>query len=853
MLPHQISGIYRQYKEDTNSVAAWLASAARTYGYTGPDDSVSQSTTQGSPGAGSSEEKVLGTDDEANVSNPWTSKPSKHIIHIEEFVPLAEYIASLQQPVVSVPPTFIITIDRLIRVRACFDYVQEPYSAESNQESDHEHGHFVRTMEAVKDALRFRMPNTTAQEKATTEASTDTPNEDLTDDLQMRFALLPIPIRSLVDEAPQRPRPRKEDTVEYETELKGGLEELMFTYLALVADLNRIRSRISWIWTHHRSGDFDHPAAAVATNVAISFARGIIEDASSVLETHPEGITNLVHCAFISVCARAGHSFEDVLRPANDQDHSDLYDLSRKTFHFAFETINRLVAKALPGVTTLIGENTLSAYHRDHDQDGKPGRKRIQDDEVLLLQIFNELMAVIGAVPNYPVRDEFMRSLHEAYSTKKPSLSLAFAAQIYLDIHHLMGQDIELTFRRWNSEIDSMISNLSFQIEFNKAVKAAEGVNPSLQGMINDIEWMRKDPVYDVKAKVYSNEGQTMPDVQPNRILFISPVISGMYLFQKRFMLREVGAWFVHDAAAVRDAAHLYNALDSANLLRHRWGDMDLIIELIGAERLWGGEQRPQTPEDSFNVYEAMKRKKPGSQSIGKGVPVSRIFETEITQGEELEWTAERIRNMVARSNEIAETRDGTFDVVQIINLEKLKKREKERQATREQDRKKKKKSKSSGGRAEATVDPDQCLRGLTIALQSETLELAFPYLALHRVCWHLLGLIKTKCDPILQEKYTSNYIPNNKMLPSLTGFILRESAGGVGSADPDRRALEAAAKTMEEYITVDERGGICIGVLQNKLRIDVGLWTGEKQGKEGGQGPDPVEDDVHEGYEENE
>ncbi|KAK1976901.1 hypothetical protein LZ30DRAFT_284958 [Colletotrichum cereale] len=40
------------------------------------------------------------------------------------------------------------------------------------------------------------------------------------------------------------------------------------------------------------------------------------------------------------------------------------------------------------------------------------------------------------------------------------------------------------------------------------------------------------------------------------------------------------------------------------------------------------------------------------------------------------------------------------------------------------------------------------------IALNSESLDMVFPYLAMHRLCWRLLRSVKDACDPVLRELY---------------------------------------------------------------------------------------------------
>ncbi|KAF5686663.1 hypothetical protein FDENT_5664 [Fusarium denticulatum] len=116
MLPTPLQGTYQQYKADTDSVAAWLASTAKACGY--PADLLTSTTVQ------SSQPKGRGP--------PVEPTRPKYIIATKDFIPLAEYIFASTKPLISVPKSLAETIDRVIDMRSRFGAQLEEHGAEVN-------------------------------------------------------------------------------------------------------------------------------------------------------------------------------------------------------------------------------------------------------------------------------------------------------------------------------------------------------------------------------------------------------------------------------------------------------------------------------------------------------------------------------------------------------------------------------------------------------------------------------------------------------------------------------------------------------------------------------------------------
>ncbi|KAF5568682.1 hypothetical protein FNAPI_55 [Fusarium napiforme] len=139
MLPTPLQGTYQQYKADTDSVAAWLASTAKACGY--PADLLTSTAVPSSQPKGGGRLKGKARKD-AKKQKPAPSvapvEPTrpKYIIAIKDFIPLAEYIFASTKPLISVPKSLAETIDRVIYMRSRFGAQLEEHGAEVNDKSD---------------------------------------------------------------------------------------------------------------------------------------------------------------------------------------------------------------------------------------------------------------------------------------------------------------------------------------------------------------------------------------------------------------------------------------------------------------------------------------------------------------------------------------------------------------------------------------------------------------------------------------------------------------------------------------------------------------------------------------------
>ncbi|KAF6825662.1 hypothetical protein CPLU01_10162 [Colletotrichum plurivorum] len=301
MLPEALVTTYQQYKRDTNFVASWLATTAKSCGY--PSDLLSEArdkelavtpTPPATSGPDESEEPASATTDSREQSDkPKTagknkkkkkkaapptgdatsSAPKKYTVAIKEFIPLAQFVSNSKQKIASVPDSFVSALNRSIGLRSSFGAQLSQHGVKPSKAADMRHNNFL-------GVLRPRMTADGAR------ASNETP-----DSLSNRFSALNLfeASQKFLDAPDAKPAKLDKDII-YEAETAASGEDAIFFFQLLWRDLFDIRMRIRAIWRRHMGDQlkFDLASAAVATNTALDLARHLIDDALPDFEG-PEG------------------------------------------------------------------------------------------------------------------------------------------------------------------------------------------------------------------------------------------------------------------------------------------------------------------------------------------------------------------------------------------------------------------------------------------------------------------------------------------------------------------------------------------------------------------------------------
>ncbi|KAM0355212.1 hypothetical protein ACHAPU_001078 [Fusarium lateritium] len=439
MLPQVLVGAYRQYKEDTDSVATWLASTARMYGYQSKFSSVDQSEEKfdGERIPGRLKGKVRKETKKKDIAAESNVNP-KYKVAIADYVPMAEYIIASQNPVITVPGSFMIVLDRVIRLRSSFSSRMSKHGVKRDADADSTHTHFVGVLQKVREVIQPRVQSTVHNN--TTEVSEKQTIQG--------FEALRVyePSQEFLN-APDIPRPQKtsNDKTVYEAEMTDTLEDALIMWHLVMGDADKIRNQIRWAWQGFLDGDFDLTAAAIMTDVGIHMARDLVDQSSELFDKNG-GILEISKIYFAQTAAEQGFIQEDISAcSVNGDENSSLHALYDKTFCQALHLIQPLIHMNAFG-----GHFSPASILRKVHGCGTA--------QLLTVRFWFETVLFTCHRRSFPVADEYLHSVLEAGSTNKISFRLAFANQIRLDIHHLFGQDSTKGFNILKTHIGSMVS-----------------------------------------------------------------------------------------------------------------------------------------------------------------------------------------------------------------------------------------------------------------------------------------------------------------------------------------------------------------------------------------------------------
>ncbi|UKZ80022.1 hypothetical protein TrVFT333_007786 [Trichoderma virens FT-333] len=582
-------------------------------------------------------------------------------------------------------------------------------------------------------------------------------------------------------------------------------------------DIQDIRSRIRWIWENYKKGLFTLSGAAVATDTAIDLARNVTEEVTPLFKNH-DGIQGMIHSFYRYRCRLKGFKENELYSSEVDNFNYDLYEIADEVYMNAFRILESFAGAFGPSDVPIYKDGTFGTYDPISDRNLKTGKQKFTEDKILLMEIFTELITVAQRIPDYPVKDGFIYGMDELTKTGAVTFHLIFAAQIFLDIHHILRDQAALPSEEALRQIAKMNSELGEHLKFHTNLKIdgwPASNDTTMKELRKIMRWIGDDPVYNAKIKLIQQAGRPIPSyMKRHHILRRSPVLSGLILFHYQFHFRNAGIAVTDAWGSTIYTAHLYNALRNEKFLKRQWHGIDVAQILLHEESFYIGG-RPQDKEGYLREFclrvgmDETLFKKPiqnqrrpvnhrsgaEARKIRDGIPVSYNFKSRyLGNSERVDWTPEQIDGIISLSEfeQVGSEEEGTLQFYSIPDTEELGHKREQYQ----------KKPIDAG-----SLQPDKLIRGLMLSLQNESLQLQFPYLLLHRLCWQLLRQVKKHCDALLCKRLGPRYLESENQLPYVVGYLLGAAVG------MDYEPMQAAADAMDEmngfFDAADEQLGL--------------------------------------------
>ncbi|KAF1951625.1 hypothetical protein CC80DRAFT_528333 [Byssothecium circinans] len=809
MLPKNLLSSYQQYKNDTDTVASWLATIAKRLGYASEDEpkSVSKSAKRKAKAkAKAGKGPPVPQSSQASSStgrNPYT-------VAIIDFTALADFVAAQDAPPVQVPVRFGALLDRAIATRQWYSKSISPHlpNDEEKLQSDDRHMFFLAVLKKVRDILAPRYAKAyKPQQKA---LETEAEFNHLFDNLELeepseKFQQAPDIINTPLDPIDMETK--------YKAEREASLEDDFMAFSMMLRDLHDIRVEVKRTWEGFKQGIVDLVPASLATNTAVDLARSLEDDSPEQFEKH--GGTHKM----LPIIYHSQYLDPSMTEPFKERPGDD----------FNFQLLNAFCDVIKPKHIPDMKPGYYGHYNPSSDRSKKSNRDKHQEDKILLLGILPDFFAFNLTSQSMPAKDELTRGLNIVFQTENVPLWVAFAATVFLDIHHILREQVEDGFSKLMDSVAVAKSNIEDNLDFqvNLRINAWPQQNDKMvRYFLSEIKTYIED---DQQRTMAPRLGRIVPE--PHHLLRMHPWSCGLWKDYVQLKHREIGVTFVNAWGSVQHCAHLYNALRNEKLLTKAWHDMDIMLAIQGNEAFFTGNP-PHEPEDylkqdlfalgasasNFLTNARVKKNKKqltaskrGPKALKGLAPVLETFRDRFLESSpRVDIRTEDIERILEKSACGLEQEDGPF----LANLVKGADTSKN-------------KNRSSAPKKLSVPRLVALLRALS---QAEMLEISYPYLTLHLSCWRLLRAIKEVCSEKLISIYGPEYIDKENQLPFLVSYTFAAAVNAKQFADilkmkrtdiVTNELLEMTAVVMERML--ETGGGAIVGqILREKLGMGV-------------------------------
>ncbi|RAL09961.1 uncharacterized protein BO97DRAFT_457282 [Aspergillus homomorphus CBS 101889] len=815
MLPEFLQSSYARYKADTNTFATWLLETANQCGYQPPGLAAAILAVKKG-----NEHKSKGKHNGSDAVDPLHYSAT-----IKDLQNLAEVVAGSAR---GVPNSVLTVAKRAIQLRKT---VTSWFLGRGDSANNKRHAHFITVLEQICDNLEWKANQQSSKSDDAKQSPPQTASEAEADRFLNKFAVLTVEEPELQETTQTQPASAAEskkivkvDVVEEEegneaAEEDSYLGQLFFKTLCLLQDLNNMRAFISVTWAEYRDKKIDLMNAAVVTDSALQLARDLVQEAEADWRTISPGDDSIQNMVFnLAVLTRgisAGPSMEIGL-PYN-KNMADVAEWCYVPTKVLLESFaNVLQVDHLP----VFRKGHFGIYNPKADRERMSLGQKFNEDKILLLSILPEFCMFDTFKIQMPTQDMITRGLTEFAKTKKVTLWLCFAAQIFLDVHHIMRHSTSGAFG------DLRMSGLRIQKTIDDYFQLSKThPRPRFWPKEGDEEirmigttvksWIVQDLFHDIRVH---SELAPMGLVPEKHALFSQhAILCGLILFNLNMRMQFVGQQLVTKWYDVQQLAFLHNLVITFPPHKDlRWPDMDAFLKIHGESHIFVGS-RPKNAKESLNRLELAtgissaanfardSRRRRFHKPDGKNprvlestTPVANLFFTQYVGGRGPEedggiMNIDRILDELSQRSNLESSSSSSS---------------KERAANKRLNPELLITRKWSNTH---NLDTLQLLAFLKTKLFEAEPVILYNYFGMHKRAVELLRRIRDKEHQKFVQYFTAAYLPDESFISNIVLLILHVADGsaqsaralglGSGGSEIVSRIVTSAGDVMREYL----------------------------------------------------
>lgn len=499
------------------------------------------------------------------------------------------------------------------------------------QDENDRHAHFIKILE---EALNILTPYVTAplKEKAVpappvTSKTSEAPGKvfsNLFDNLEMDASedddLLGTTVIDVQDVATIEDATQAQQKELYE--LESSKAEMQFAIFCTLQDAHSVQAFVVETWEYYKSGEIDLVTASATTNTAIKFVHGAEKQltASYPQFTDYGDILDVFYPSAKTSNARKMH-----IGPHGAQDVSTATDHGSTPIDFAldsghnFDEIEYLYARPhgllkatlsmvknapLNSIRSCMAVGAAGLYDPRVDRSRMSLDRKANEDSHVIQDVLLEVF--LFAYINMPA-DEFSQGMRHVFKWNARDaipLWVVFALQIYLEIHHVLREQIDrglkelqVAKRQIKASLKDYFINEDSYVHDGWPENGVHLVR-ELDGILED--YIERDVFSKKKEKIFS-EPSTGPLDRPYHLLSQHPLLCGTLLLNIRLRLQAVGIPIVNGWETITCGAHLYNAARQEGHLTTAWVDMEAFVAIHSPALIFVG--KAPSSLDQYNKH----------------------------------------------------------------------------------------------------------------------------------------------------------------------------------------------------------------------------------------------------------
>ncbi|KKK16427.1 hypothetical protein P175DRAFT_0430531 [Aspergillus ochraceoroseus IBT 24754] len=802
MLPEFLQSSYARYKADTNTFATWLLETANQCGYQPPTLSATLPTAKKGKRKGK--------------KNDSDAEPLHYSATTKDLQKLAEVVAS---SALTIPKSVLTIAKRAIKLRKA---VTSWFLGQGDSVNNKRHAHFITALEQICETLEWKTNNQPSKSDAkqpppTSEAQNDDADADR---FLNKFAVLTV--EEPQDTAHTQPTPAdskkivkvtvvEEDDHEAADDLYLG--QLFFKTLCLLQDLNNIRIFISTTWSEYRDKKIDLMNAAVVTDSALQLSRDLVKEVEADWHTsltwERDNVQKIVYSLAAVTRGISAAPSTEIGLPYNKNvaDIADWCYIPTKVLLGSFADV--LQENHQP----VFKKGYFGTYNPKADRERMSLAQKFNEDKIILLSILPEFCMVNKFKIEMPIEDAITRGLAEFAKTKRVTLWLCFASQIFLDVHHIMRHSTLDAFG------DLRMSGLRIQKTIDDYLKLS-GTHPrpkfwpeegdeEIRRISSTVKsWILQDPLLDIRVHYGFDRIGSPPE--KHALFSQHAILCGLILFSLNVRMQVIGQQLVTQWYDVQQLAFLQNlVINSPTHKELKWPDMDAFIKIHGESHIFIGS-RPKNANESLNRLELAT----GISSAAKFARDSRSkrfrFHTPDGKNARVLEPTTAVANLLF-SQYVGDPEDdggiANFDRV----LDELSRKLKPESSSKKLQRANPELTIARKWSNTHNIDTLQLLALLKTKLFEEEPIILYNYFGMHKRSVELLRLIRDKEHQKFVQYFTSAYMPDESLISNIVLLIHHVAQGSAqnaremgltsGGVEIVSRIVASAGDVMREYL----------------------------------------------------